>query len=120
MGYADSRWRQTASALLRRHRWLPIVATVAAGLALIAALTTHSSPVLASGAAAALLCTSYLWGYSSRASRQSRWPDLGHLPRRQYSDVWDSLAVSASEALAATARGSSHRDVQNLMELASI
>ena len=120
MGYADSRWRQTASALLQRRRWLPIVATVAAGLALIATLTTHSSPVLASGAAAALLCTSYIWGYSSRASRQSRRPYLGHLPRRQYSDVWDSLAVSESEAVAATARGSSHCDVQNLIELASI
>lgn len=120
MGYGDSRLRQTASGFLKRYCWLPAIATLASGLALLAALIAHAGPGLAAGAAAALLCTSYLWGYSSRAARQSRWPALGHLPRRQYADVWDSLAASASEAMAATARGSSDQDVRNLMELVSI
>jgi len=45
---------------------------------------------------------------------------LAHLARRQYAEVWDSLAVSPRAATAATAGGGSEEDVHNLLELASV
>jgi hypothetical protein len=81
--YATSSVRQTASALLHKYRWMPGAATIADGAALAAALLVDAHLVLQLGAALALLCCSYIWGYSSSAARQRRWPALAHLPRRQ-------------------------------------
>jgi len=55
------------------------------------------------GAAAALLFASFAWGYSARAIKQFLWPPLSHLQRRQYAEVWDSLAASSREAAVAAA-----------------
>ena len=88
------RLRSAASALIRRHRWLP-----AAGFTL--ALLLHRGALAALGAAF-LLRTSYLWGYATRALSRMDWPVLPHLQRRQYAEVWNSLASSPREARAAT------------------
>jgi len=109
-----------ASIFFRKHPWLPAVATLASGLALTVALVTHARLLLELGAAAALLFTSYAWGYSARALRHILWPPLTHLARRQYAEVWDSLGVSPREAIAATAGGRSEEDVHNLLELVSV
>lgn len=86
--------RKTASLFIHRHRWLPMVAavTIAAGFA--AAIWTHmTGPILLAFAACSAAAT-FVWGYSTHASRQRLWAPLSHLSRRQYAEVWDSLMDS--------------------------
>jgi ubiquinone/menaquinone biosynthesis C-methylase UbiE len=80
------------------------------------------------GAAVALLFSSYVWGYSTRALKYGHWPSLAHLQRRQYAEVWDALAASPWEARAAACgkqeesavRRSAMEPIENLLELAAV
>jgi ubiquinone/menaquinone biosynthesis C-methylase UbiE len=120
MVYANLNLRGMASAFLQKYQWVPLVATLASGFGLTAALLIHAGLLLELGGAAVVVLTSYSWGYSARALRQIRWPPLSHLARRQYADVWDSLAASPREATGATAGGGSEQEVHNLLELVSV
>jgi Methyltransferase domain len=51
-----------------------------------------SSLTISLSAGVALVCP-YAWGYSERAFRLDFTPALTHLKRRQYAEVWDSLAA---------------------------
>jgi ubiquinone/menaquinone biosynthesis C-methylase UbiE len=95
------RLRSAASALIRRHRWLPAAGTLASTAGFMLALLLHRGGLAALGAAF-LLLTSYVWGYATRALSRMDWPVLRHLQRRQYAEVWNSLASSPREARAAT------------------
>jgi hypothetical protein len=95
------RLRSAASALIRRHRWLPAAGTLASAAGFTLALLLHRGALAALGAAF-LLLTSYVWGYATRALSRMDWPVLRHLQRRQYAEVWNSLASSPREARAAT------------------
>jgi ubiquinone/menaquinone biosynthesis C-methylase UbiE len=118
--------RQMAARLLRKHGWLPSAATLASGLALTILVITHAGVLPELGCAAALLFTSYVWGYSTRAFRHILWPPLSHLQRRQYAEVWNSLSASPERAAAAAAgteegwQRSTLTRAQDLVELASI
>lgn len=112
--------RRSVADFLGKYRWVPLVSVFATGLALTTALILHASLPLELGVAVALALTAYVWGYSAHRFKNILWPSLAHLPRRQYGDVWDSLAGSAKEATAATAGGASDEDVPNLLQLASV
>jgi len=79
-------------------------------------------------AAASLLLTSYVWGFSVRTFREHLFPPLTNLQRRQYAQSWDSLATAREEAFVAAAgqhdesrlRHSAGKTIQNLLELALI
>lgn len=98
----------------------------AIGLA-IAVFLHMSLPWIAS-AAACLLSFSYAWEYSAHAFKQVLWAPLNHLQRRQYGQVWDSLATSPRVPEVAAADVSDEEDlgpstlqcVQNLSELVSL
>lgn len=94
-------FRSKASALVRKHRWLPAVAALASAVGLTVAILLHRDAWALPGAAAVLLA-SYVWGYATRAFRRMDWPLLRHLDRRQYAEVWNALAASPREARAAT------------------
>jgi ubiquinone/menaquinone biosynthesis C-methylase UbiE len=121
------RFRSKASALIRKHRWLPAAAAVASLAGLALALFLHRD-ALSALCAASLLLTSYVWGYSTRALRRMDWPVLRHLQRRQYAEVWNALAASPREARAATSgeqeepglRRSAQAVHERLTELAGI
>jgi ubiquinone/menaquinone biosynthesis C-methylase UbiE len=120
--------RPAASALVRRHRWLPAVTTLASGLALTLSLAFHQSLPVVVGAALALLVATYVWGYSAHAFRQRIWPSLDHLHRRQYAEVWDALAPTLKQAAEAACglqeedelRRSGTKSARDLLELISI
>jgi hypothetical protein len=82
--------RLSTSLLIRKHRWIPAMATLAAALFLTSALATHLHVLLILVAAALLLGASYVWGYSTHALKGIRWRSLTHLQRQQYAEVWDA------------------------------
>ena len=75
--------RSSASSLIRKHRWLPAISTLACAFAFGIAMVrgAHSSEAL--GTAAALAFAAYVWGYSARAFKVINYPSLLNLPRRQ-------------------------------------
>jgi ubiquinone/menaquinone biosynthesis C-methylase UbiE len=120
---------QAASAFLRRHSWLPWLATIASALVLTVAFVERLNAIWPFAAALGLLCSSFVWGYSARALKDiSDWPPLSNWQRQEYAAVWDSLAGSMNEAAVAAAgeasetrlRSSAAESVRNLLELASI
>jgi len=120
--------RSSASALIRKHRWLPPISTLACALAFGAAVARGANFYWVLGTAAALAFASYVWGYSARAFRVINYPSLLNLPRRQYAEVWDALAASAALAKRAATghesesaiRRSAQTPVRNLTELAGL
>ena len=86
--------RKSASLLVHRHRWLPVLgaAAVAAGFATFIWIKMAVPLIVASGACFA--AATFVWGYSTHASRQRLWAPLNHLSRRQYAEVWDSMMDS--------------------------
>src|SRR5262249_51617154 len=40
----------------------------------------------------------FIWGYSAHALKNVRYPSLDHLHRRNYAEVWDTLAATPVEA----------------------
>lgn len=79
-------------------------------------------------AAAALLFSSYVWGYSVRALKHPLWPPLTHLERRSYAEAWDSIAASRDAAAVGVSghadeddlRSSAMNTIRNLLELVSV
>jgi ubiquinone/menaquinone biosynthesis C-methylase UbiE len=114
--------------LVWKHRWLPkAIAATSWLLFLTAFFWRGSEPLILLSAAIALLC-SYAWGYSDRAFRLSFSPALTHLKRKQYAQVWDSLAATRESATVAACgeleetgvRSSIQNCVRDLRELARI
>jgi ubiquinone/menaquinone biosynthesis C-methylase UbiE len=110
------------------HRWMPRAVASASWLVFLATLFGRkSSLTILLSAGVALVC-SYAWGYSERAFRLDFTPALTRLKRRQYAEVWDSLAadrdlarVSACGEREETAvRSSVQGCLRNLLELAKI
>ena len=120
--------RSSASSLIRKHRWLPAISTLACAFALGAAVVRGAHFSEALGTAAALAFAAYVWGYSARAFKVINYPSLLNLPRRQYAQVWDALAASPALARAAACgeesesalRRSAERPLKNLTELAGV
>lgn len=111
-----------------KHRWLPkSVAAISWLLFLTAFFWRRSELLILLSAAIALLC-SYAWGYSDRAYGLFFSPALTHLKRKQYAEVWDSLAATRELATVAACgereetgvRSSVQNLVRNLQELARI
>jgi len=120
---------QAAFAFLRRHSWLPWLATIAGSLVLAFAIMDHLNAIWALTAAISLLFSSFVWGYSVRALHETiDWPPLSNWRRQEYAAVWNSLADSMNDAaMAATGetsesrlRSSAMETVRNLLELAAI
>jgi SAM-dependent methyltransferase len=120
--------RNAASSLIRKHRYFLPAATLAVACALAVSVVGRMHSFLVLGIAGVLMLSSYLWGYSSHAMKGVRWPLLTHLHRRQYAEVWDTLAVSPWRARAAACgrqmesevRHSAAEPLKNLLELLSI
>jgi hypothetical protein len=75
------------------HRWIPRALASASWLIFLPTLFWRKSGLtILLSAGVALIC-SYAWGYSERAFRLDFTPGLTHLKRRQYAEVWDSLAA---------------------------
>jgi SAM-dependent methyltransferase len=120
--------RSYASVLVRRHRWLPFITVLLCAAVFVTELLTSASHFWTLGAAAVLAFACYVWGYAIRAMRASNYPSLLNLPRRQYGEVWDSIAKSPEWARAGAC---GHQDeaglcrsvqsqVGNLTELAGV
>ena len=110
------------------HRWIPSAVASASWLIFLATLFwRESNMTILLSAGVALVC-SYAWGYSERAFRLDFTPALTHLKRRQYAEVWDSLAadrdlasLSACGEREETGVSSSVQGcLRNLLELAKI
>jgi ubiquinone/menaquinone biosynthesis C-methylase UbiE len=104
--------RHWGSALIRRHGWLPGAATIVSAAALALCFAKDAGLLLLSGAGAALTLSSYVWGYSARVLESKLWAPLYDLRRRQYADVWNSLAASPSDAKQAAAGRSDEGELQ--------
>jgi SAM-dependent methyltransferase len=79
--------------LVWSHRWIPSAVASASWLIFLATLFWRKSCLTISLSAGVALVCSYAWGYSERAFRLDFTPALTHLKRRQYAEVWDSLAA---------------------------
>ena len=120
--------RSTASLLIRKHRWLPAMLTIACAATLLMVIAEGAASLWVLGPCFALIFASYGWGYSVRAFRVINYPSLLNLPRRQYSEVWDALAASPSLARTAACGNEDERrlhrsaqtPVKNLIELAGV
>jgi SAM-dependent methyltransferase len=120
--------RNAASSLIRKHRYFLPAATLAVACVLAVSVVGRMHSFLVLGIAGVLVLSSYVWGYSSHAMKGVRWPLLTHLHRRQYAEVWDTLAVSPWRARAAACgrqmesevRHSAAEPLKNLLELLSI
>ena len=75
------------------HRWIPSAVASASSLIFLATLLWIKSSLMISLSAGVALVCPYTWGYSERAFRLDFTPALTHLKRRQYAEVWDSLAA---------------------------
>lgn len=120
--------RQWVSLLIHRHTWLPaaVLFSVACVFVAVSALRPRLSWLL--GAGAAMGFSSFVCGYHIHARKHIRHPFLGHLYRRQYAEVWNSLAASPWRARAAACgksdedalRRSAERPVRNILELTGL
>jgi len=123
-----SKLRQRTAAVLRKNPWLVPAATIAGLAALTAAIVFRPHWLIGIAAAAEVVVTAFVCGYSTRALRMSSWPTLEHLQRRQYAETWDTMASSSRTARIAVSgkawewelRESTREPVRNLIELASI
>jgi ubiquinone/menaquinone biosynthesis C-methylase UbiE len=114
--------------LFRKYPRLAGLATIASGILVSLAVLFHLPAFVILGGAAGLLVTSFSWGYWVRFRRQVLWPPLYNLQRRQYAEVWDSLAASPALAAAAASgkqseaelRHSAKPTVDNLLEFARV
>jgi ubiquinone/menaquinone biosynthesis C-methylase UbiE len=119
---------QLAGQLVRRHNWLPKVLAATSGLMFLAAIFWWRSESLTVALAAFALVCWYAWGYAGRALRESVFPPLANLNKKQYDVVWDSLSATREGAYQAAAgmpdeaqlRSSVQTSLRNLLELARI
>jgi len=120
--------RKWLSALLRTHSWLPVVvALLSAGLFMMVAVL-RLPPSLIIGTGLLLAITFYAYGYTIHALKYVTPPQLTQFHRKQYEQVWDSLAASSWEARWAASgeqreiglRRSAERALHNILSLAKI
>ena len=120
--------RGIARNLFYRYPWAVTAGGIVSFCALAALAYLHSSwPVVLTGIAI-FGCVSFIWGYSTRALKNIRYPSLDHLHRRKYAEVWDTLAASPTEARAAACgtqsetalRESAAVPVKNIFNLATL
>ena len=120
--------RLSVSALIRKYRWLPVLAVFLCAATFVALVVDGMSRAWILGSVAALAFACYVWGYAASAVRFTSFPLLLNLPRRRYSEVWDALAASPELARAAASgprdeadvRRSAQTPVKNLTELARV
>ena len=87
-----SKLRQRTAAALRKNLWLAPAATIASLIALAATIVFRSHWLIVTAAAAGVVVTAFVWGYSTSASRMSSWPTLGRI-RATYRGNYDRLAA---------------------------
>jgi SAM-dependent methyltransferase len=112
-----SNFRLSVSALIRKHRWLPLLAAFVCAATFVAAVVDGMSRAWILGSVTALTFACYVWGYAVRAVRPVSYPSLLNLPRRHYGEVWDALAASPQLARAAA---TGHRDEADVRRSAQI
>lgn len=120
--------RHQAAIIVRDHRWLPGLVTLAFFVATVLLLILRADWWWEATLLAPSLIAAFAWGYIARAMRAEKFPPLSHLRRRQYSETWNALAGSLAESFAAVAgqrdeaslRRSSLPTVRNLLEMALI
>jgi SAM-dependent methyltransferase len=125
---AKSNFLKWGSSLVRKYPWTLASATLVAAIGLTFTVLKDRHFFWVLGTAVALLCSSYAWGYSTRALKYVQWPSLAHLQRGQYAEVWDALADTSERAKAAACghedetalRRSAQTPVKNLIELAGV
>jgi hypothetical protein len=98
---AVKRTRTLAATVIRTHRWLPAVVSLISLLGLAVAVFGSISSRWIVASAASVLVGAYVWGYSAHVFKQTVWAPLDHFHRRQYSEVWDSLAAAPQKPLVA-------------------
>jgi SAM-dependent methyltransferase len=111
-----------------RRRWIPSAVASTSWLIFLATLFWRRSSLTIFLSAGVALACSYAWGYSERAFRLDFTPALTHLKRRQYAEVWDSLAADRDLARVSACgereetgvSGSVQGCLRNLLELAKI
>jgi SAM-dependent methyltransferase len=86
--------RKSASSLVRRHPWLPLLVAVVVATGFVAIILVRMAGPLLLATGACFAAATFAWGYSTHASRQRLWAPLNHLSRRQYAEVWDSMMDS--------------------------
>lgn len=120
-------WHAVANAV-RRHRWLPGLTCMACFAGTATSVARDAPRLLTYAGIIVVLLAAFVWGYSVRTLRFEKFPPLTHLQRRQYPEVWNSLANSLSGSYAAVAgqhdekglRNSCLPTVKNLLQLAAI
>lgn len=120
--------RSHSFALVRAHGWVPLAAAVVCAGLLVAALGLHLPLGWEFGAATLLAIGWYVWGYSSRAMKYVRAPQLTQYQRKQYAEVWDAMAATPKQARWAAAgemeesalRRSAGRAVGNILDLVKV
>ena len=120
--------RSHSFALVRAHGWIPLAAAVVFTGLFVAALGLHLQLVWEIGAVILLAIGWYVWGYSSRAMRYVRSPQLTQYQRKQYAEVWDAMAATPKQARWAAAgemdesalRRSAGRAVGNILDLVKV
>ena len=120
--------RERISSVIRKHTYAPAAATLVAALVHLLTVVRHMHSYWVLGAAGTLVLSSFVWGYAARALKNGQWPSVTGLHRRQYAEVWDTLAASPARARAAACgrnvesevRNSAAEPVKNLLELAMI
>ena len=120
--------RQWVSLLIHTHVWLPAAAMVLAVSVFVAVSVLRPRISWLLGAGAAIGCSSFVYGYYVNSRKHIKHPFLGHLYRRQYAEVWNTLAASPWRARAAACgkpeeaalRQSAERPVRNILELTGL
>jgi ubiquinone/menaquinone biosynthesis C-methylase UbiE len=123
-----SRVRTRVAILLKAQRWMLPALTIVCGIALAVSVVQRAQSPLVFASAVCLMLVSYLWGFATRAFRPARWPSTTHLRRRQYAQVWNTIASSPRAAGMAAAgkdnedelRRSAAPTIGNLAELIGI
>ena len=122
-------WRRAAApfALLANYR-VALLAVLAGVAGFLLAWTTRPHALWLAASAVFLMIAVFVLGYATHAHRQRLWAPLTHLQRRQYAEVWNSLADSQQIPRVALADvpddeplgPSTSQCLQNLLELAEV
>jgi ubiquinone/menaquinone biosynthesis C-methylase UbiE len=120
--------RRKIAGLVSQRPWLPPAATGIAVVGTMCAIVLRAPIAFGLIGAAFTAGTAFAWGYTTRMRRDHHFPPLVNLPRREYAEVWDSLATSQRAAFAAVAgqrdddglQISARTALQNIFDLAGV